>query len=91
MFLAGSADRILVSAGISYAGQMWVFRALVLVAPLVIGRLTYRICCELRDSGRHPLRGVSGGRLRRTTAGGFEQVRDEVDEPAGQPREPASR
>jgi ubiquinol-cytochrome c reductase cytochrome b subunit len=57
IFLAGSSDRILVSAGISYVGQVWFFRVFAFVGPLIIGRITYKICAELRDTGRHPLIG----------------------------------
>jgi ubiquinol-cytochrome c reductase cytochrome b subunit len=57
VFVAGSADRILVSAGVSYIGQMWFFRIASLLAPFIVGRITYTICRELRDTERHPVRG----------------------------------
>jgi ubiquinol-cytochrome c reductase cytochrome b subunit len=58
VFAAGSADRLLVAAGFSYVGQIWFFRIAAFVAPLIVGRMTYVICRELRDTGRHPLRGI---------------------------------
>jgi ubiquinol-cytochrome c reductase cytochrome b subunit len=61
IFVAGAADRILVSTGISYVGQVWFFRIAAFVGPLVVGRITYGICRELRDTGRHPLRGGRRG------------------------------
>jgi ubiquinol-cytochrome c reductase cytochrome b subunit len=51
IFVAGAADRILVTTGISYVGQVWAFRALALLGPLVVGRITYRTCVQLRASG----------------------------------------
>jgi ubiquinol-cytochrome c reductase cytochrome b subunit len=60
VFAAGSADRILVTAGFSYEGQVWFFRAATVVAPVLaylIARATTR---ELRRTGAHPLRGWTG-------------------------------
>jgi len=89
VFVAGSADRILVAVGISYIGQVWFFRGLVIVAPFVVGRITLRICRELRDTGRHPLRGFSGRRLRRGPTGGFVAVAESVADKEGAPRPPS--
>jgi ubiquinol-cytochrome c reductase cytochrome b subunit len=47
IFLSGSADRAYVFLGWSYAEQIWVYRILVLVAPLVVFFITRRICREL--------------------------------------------
>ncbi len=59
IFVAGASDRILVSAGISYVGQVWFFRVFALAGPLVVGRITYRVCRDLRagenSEGAHPL------------------------------------
>ncbi len=56
--MAGAADRILVSVGIPYESQVWFFRIAALVAPVVVGALTLRICRELQASDQHPLGGV---------------------------------
>ncbi|HEY6761806.1 MAG TPA: cytochrome b N-terminal domain-containing protein [Baekduia sp.] len=56
VFIAGSADRILVATGIAYTTQIWIFRGVAVIGPFVVGRITYNICRELRDTGRHPLR-----------------------------------
>jgi quinol---cytochrome-c reductase cytochrome b subunit len=58
IFVAGAADRILVSVGFPYTGQVVFFRVAALVAPLAVGALTLRACRELRRGELHPLRGV---------------------------------
>jgi ubiquinol-cytochrome c reductase cytochrome b subunit len=47
VFLAGSADRVSVSFGVSYTAQIWVYRVLFLAAPLVALLVTRRVCREL--------------------------------------------
>jgi quinol---cytochrome-c reductase cytochrome b subunit len=47
VFLAGSADRIAVSFGISYSSQIWAYRGALLVVPLLALLVTKRICMEL--------------------------------------------
>jgi ubiquinol-cytochrome c reductase cytochrome b subunit len=48
VFVAGSADRIQVTFDLSYSAQIWVFRVLFFVAPLLTGAIAYRVCRELR-------------------------------------------
>jgi ubiquinol-cytochrome c reductase cytochrome b subunit len=48
VLLAGSADRVTVLFGISYDAQLWLYRVLVFVGPLVAGLVTYRVCVELQ-------------------------------------------
>jgi ubiquinol-cytochrome c reductase cytochrome b subunit len=48
VLLAGSADRVTVLFGISYDAQLWLYRVLVFVGPLVAGVVTYRVCVELQ-------------------------------------------
>jgi ubiquinol-cytochrome c reductase cytochrome b subunit len=48
VLVAGSADRVTVLFGISYAAQLWLYRVLVFVGPLVAGVVTYRVCVELQ-------------------------------------------
>jgi ubiquinol-cytochrome c reductase cytochrome b subunit len=52
VFVAGSADRAYVLFGISYTAQIWVYRVLVWVAPLVAFFVTRRVCNELREGER---------------------------------------
>jgi ubiquinol-cytochrome c reductase cytochrome b subunit len=47
IFLAGAADRMFVMFGLSYVGQVWAFRVLAWVLPLVTLLVTKRICDEL--------------------------------------------
>lgn len=47
VFVAGASDRLFVLFALSYGGQIWVYRVLVWVLPLVALFLTKRICDEL--------------------------------------------
>jgi ubiquinol-cytochrome c reductase cytochrome b subunit len=47
IFLAGAADRMFVLFGLSYQGQVWAFRVLVWVLPVVALFVTKRVCDEL--------------------------------------------
>jgi ubiquinol-cytochrome c reductase cytochrome b subunit len=46
-FMAGSADRVDVLFGLGYNGQIWVYRVIVWVVPVVVGFVTKRVCEEL--------------------------------------------
>jgi len=52
VLLAGSADRVQVLFGLSYTAQIWVYRVLVWVGPVVAGLITYRVCRELQRGER---------------------------------------
>ena len=56
VFFFGSADRIFLSVSIPYQRQLWIFRALVLVAPVVAYSVTRRWCLALLRSDAHPMR-----------------------------------
>jgi len=47
VFVAGAADRMFVLFGLSYEGQVWAFRVLVWVLPVVALFVTKRVCEEL--------------------------------------------
>jgi ubiquinol-cytochrome c reductase cytochrome b subunit len=47
VFVAGASDRLFVLFGLSYAGQLWVYRVLVWVLPVVALLVTKRVCDEL--------------------------------------------
>jgi ubiquinol-cytochrome c reductase cytochrome b subunit len=47
IFAAGAADRLLLSIGFPYEGQVWFFRAAAIVAPLIVGWIALRTCREL--------------------------------------------
>ncbi|MDX6717173.1 MAG: ubiquinol-cytochrome c reductase cytochrome b subunit [Baekduia sp.] len=69
VFVAGSADRVLLSIGFSYAGQIRLFRVLVFVAPVLVYLVTKRICRELRDRELHPVRTFTGEVVQRAPDG----------------------
>jgi ubiquinol-cytochrome c reductase cytochrome b subunit len=71
VFLFGSADRIFIELQIPYQGQLWVFRALAVAAPVMAGAIALVICRELRRSEVRPLRG-GAALVRRSPAGGFQ-------------------
>jgi ubiquinol-cytochrome c reductase cytochrome b subunit len=52
IFFAGAGDRIFVMFGLSYSLQIWMFRVLVVVAPIVVLVVTKRVCDELRAGER---------------------------------------
>jgi ubiquinol-cytochrome c reductase cytochrome b subunit len=47
VFLAGSADRVTVTFGVSYTAQIWVYRVLFFAAPVIALLVTVRVCREL--------------------------------------------
>jgi ubiquinol-cytochrome c reductase cytochrome b subunit len=50
VFLAGSADRVFVTFGIDYAAQIWAYRALVWLLPLLVLLVARRVCLELQHA-----------------------------------------
>lgn len=60
VLLFGAADRLFVQSGLPYESQLWVFRGLLLVAPVATFLLTRRICRELRAGELRPARGETG-------------------------------
>jgi len=47
VFMAGSADRVDVMFGLDYSTQIWIYRVLVWVMPLVVLVVAKRVCEEL--------------------------------------------
>ena len=76
ILLAGSADRVDVSFGISYATQIQVYRVLVFVLPALAFVVAYRACVELRRG--EALHGAQERALREAEAA-------ETPEPAARP------
>ncbi len=64
VLLAGAADRLFLTASIDYGLQLWIFRGLFFVAPVVAYVVTKRICLRLRAGGQHPLRGIDARPIR---------------------------
>ena len=52
VFLAGASDRVFVTLGVSYVGQIWFYRIAVWVLPLVVLVATKRTCDALRAAER---------------------------------------
>ncbi|MBV9212314.1 MAG: cytochrome bc complex cytochrome b subunit [Actinobacteria bacterium] len=50
VFFAGSADRAYVSYNVDYSTQIWIYRALLITAPVAVTWLTRRICLGLQRS-----------------------------------------
>jgi quinol---cytochrome-c reductase cytochrome b subunit len=48
IFFAGAADRIYLFLGWSYTYQIWIYRALVWVAPIAVFFITRTVCRELQ-------------------------------------------
>ncbi len=55
VLFAGSADRVFVQTGIPYQTQMWVYRVLLFVLPVLAFFVARRIALELRETGERPL------------------------------------
>jgi quinol---cytochrome-c reductase cytochrome b subunit len=47
VFVAGAADRLFVLFALSYEGQIWAYRVLIWVLPIVAAAITKRVCEEL--------------------------------------------
>ncbi len=48
VLIAGSADRVYVTFGLSYTAQIWFYRAAVWVIPVIVAAIAYRVCVELQ-------------------------------------------
>ena len=61
VFLAGSADRVTVPFGISYTAQIWAYRVLFFVAPVVALLVTRRVCASSSRTRRRGVPSPDGG------------------------------
>jgi quinol---cytochrome-c reductase cytochrome b subunit len=52
VFVAGASDRIFILLSISYVGQVWTYRVLIWVLPVLVFFLTRRFCNELLEHER---------------------------------------
>jgi ubiquinol-cytochrome c reductase cytochrome b subunit len=78
--VAGATDRVFFRLGISYAAQVWFFRVLIVLGPILAWLVARRVFRNLRDGGGHPLRGWTGRVVQRTEAGGFATVATSDDD-----------
>ena len=72
--LAGGNDVIAIVFNVPVEAMTQILRVAIIVVPLLGFAVTYRICSELRRSRGHPTRRAAAVRLRRTDAGGFEEI-----------------
>jgi ubiquinol-cytochrome c reductase cytochrome b subunit len=52
VFLAGASDRVNVTFGVAYASQIWAYRVIVWVLPVLFGLIAWWTCRELQASER---------------------------------------
>jgi ubiquinol-cytochrome c reductase cytochrome b subunit len=55
VFMSGSADRVDVWLRVDYVTQIWIYRVLVIVAPVIAFFVTRRVCRELLEAERRGL------------------------------------
>ena len=48
VLLAGSADRVDVLFGLSYDLQIWIYRVLFFIGPIIAAAIAHRVCSDLR-------------------------------------------
>jgi ubiquinol-cytochrome c reductase cytochrome b subunit len=72
--LAGANDVLAVLFNVDVGALTAAFRVLLIVGPLVVGLVAYRLAVEIRARSGRPLGPESGSVIRRTADGGFEEV-----------------
>ncbi len=72
--LAGANDVLAVLFNVDVGALTAVLRVLLIVAPLVVGLVAYRLAIEIRARSGRPLGPEGGSVIRRTGDGGFEEV-----------------
>ncbi len=72
--LAGANDVLAVLFNVDVGALTSAFRVLLIVAPLVVGLVAYRLAIEIRARSGRPLGPEGGSVIRRTDDGGFEEV-----------------
>ena len=73
VFFAGAADRAFVEVGVGYETQVWIYRGLTLIAPVVAFFATRRICRNLLATESHPAEPLPR-LVGRNRAGGFDDA-----------------
>jgi quinol---cytochrome-c reductase cytochrome b subunit len=74
LFFAGGNDVLSVYFGVSLESTTRALRVALFVLPTLVGLVTYRLCRDLSQRDVRPLRGPVGHRVRRTPAGGYEEL-----------------
>ena len=52
VFVAGAADRVYVLFGLTYESQLWAYRVIVWVGPVIAALVAYRVCVSLQAGER---------------------------------------
>jgi ubiquinol-cytochrome c reductase cytochrome b subunit len=81
LFLAGGDDVLASTFGLSLEALVHTFQVCLIVVPLVIGLVTWKICREISRQQAHPIQHPVGGIIVRTPTGGYEVVGSEEGEP----------
>ena len=72
--LAGANDVLAVLLNVDVGALTAAFRVLLIVGPLVVGLVAYRLAIEIRARSGRPLGPEGGSVIRRTGDGGFEEI-----------------
>jgi len=83
LFLAGSNDVLAKYLRIEVDTFNTVLKVLLFVLPVLVAWITFAICRDLRDHPTHPIERPGRMTVRRTKAGGFEEVSDDEEGTTG--------
>ena len=86
VFLAGASDRVYVLLGISYSSQIWAYRVIVWVGPVIAAVVAHRVCVSLQEGERVEYEREQAEREARRVAEARRAAEAARDEPAA--REP---
>jgi ubiquinol-cytochrome c reductase cytochrome b subunit len=73
IFAAGASDRLYFRSFIPYEAQVWFFRGMAFLLPVIVFFLARRIARELKQREGHPLRGSTAVITSRNQGGGFDR------------------
>ena len=82
LFLAGGNDILAVQFHVAPESITNTFRVLVIVLPVIVFRVTRKLCRDLRRGDSHPMQRPVGSRVRRTATGGYDEVDPDGQAPA---------
>ena len=83
LFMAGGTDVLASTFSISLQDMVHLFQVLLLLAPPVLGFLTWRVLKDLQSSRSHPIQQPVGGRVVRTPTGGYHVLGEEDEDGDG--------
>jgi ubiquinol-cytochrome c reductase cytochrome b subunit len=74
--LAGANDVLAVLLNVQVEDLTLAFRVLLVVGPVLVGLIAYRLAIEMRARAGRPLGPEGGVLIRRTPDGGFDEVEE---------------